>query len=233
MSSAGVMLESELLDLLHELLERQLEALAKPDAAKVIDVLSLSVGYYHEAPEDELSDISVAAVLRDLGRVGVLVVAGAGNDATDRKFLPAGFAGQSAGLDPDALPLLSVGSLNPNTATVSLFSNAGEWVTTYRQGAAIVSTLPISSDASAQASASAAADAGDPGGRGRTTIDRDDFSGGFGVWSGTSFATPVLAGQLAQALVTLGPDAATLSAMLDRGWQAIEQVVDHPKVRRP
>ena len=31
----------------------------------------------------------------------------------------------------------------------------------------------------------------------RTSLDLDDFSSGFGVWSGTSFAAPVFAGQLA------------------------------------
>ncbi len=231
MSSAGVMLEDELLDLLHDLLERQLQALAGGDPARVVDVLSLSVGYYHEQPEDALSDTSVASVLRDLGQVGVLVVAGAGNDATDRKFLPAGFAGQVTGLERDALPLLSVGSLNPSPGTVSLFSNAGKWVTTYRPGAAIVSTLPVSEDAAGQASTLAAA--GTPDERRRGTIDRDDFSGGFGVWSGTSFAAPVLSGQLAQALVELGPDEAGLEALLERGWQAVERVLDDPAVRRP
>ena len=35
----------------------------------------------------------------------------------------------------------------------------------------------------------------------RSALDPDDFSSGFGVWSGTSFAAPVLAGELAAALV--------------------------------
>jgi hypothetical protein len=38
-------------------------------------------------------------------------------------------------------------------------------------------------------------------GRPRATIDPDDYSSGFGVWSGTSFAAPLLAGQLAAALM--------------------------------
>ena len=35
----------------------------------------------------------------------------------------------------------------------------------------------------------------------RETIDPDDFTGGFALWSGTSFAAPYVAGRLALALV--------------------------------
>ena len=36
---------------------------------------------------------------------------------------------------------------------------------------------------------------------GAETIDPDDFTGGFALWSGTSFAAPYVAGRLAQSLV--------------------------------
>jgi hypothetical protein len=39
----------------------------------------------------------------------------------------------------------------------------------------------------------------------RESIDPDDFRGGFAVWSGTSFAAPIVAGAIASAL-----DAASL-----------------------
>ena len=35
----------------------------------------------------------------------------------------------------------------------------------------------------------------------RSTVDPDDFTGGFAAWSGTSFAAAVLAGELAQSLI--------------------------------
>jgi subtilisin family serine protease len=36
----------------------------------------------------------------------------------------------------------------------------------------------------------------------RCTVDPDDYTGGFGVWSGTSFATPVFAAEVAAAIAT-------------------------------
>lgn len=243
MSSPGLVAEDDALDLLQDLLDAQLAALASGDAGAVVDVLTLSFGCYHEdLPADDsdpavLAGSSFATLLRDLGTAGVLVVAGAGNDASARPFIPAAFAG-----DPLAghggLPLVSVGSLNPNRATVSLFSNAGAWVTTYRQGAAIVSTLPRPQNASTQPStdvdgietldtpARAAVLAGAASAPyDRATIDLDDYSSGFGVWSGTSFAAPVLAGQFAQALVDLGCEDASLPALSERGWKALARVL--------
>src|SRR6266540_4565754 len=41
------------------------------------------------------------------------------------------------------------------------------------------------------------AELGQEGGR-RQTLDTDDFSGGFAVWSGTSFAAPLLAAEVAE-----------------------------------
>jgi len=206
-------------------------ALASGDGESIIDVLTLSFGCYHEDLADDTSDpaaltaTSFATVLRDLGRVGILVVAGAGNDATARPFVPAAFAGDATDGAGD-LPLVSVGSLNPNRSTVSLFSNSGHWVTTYRNGAAIVSTLPRRHNASSQASTDVAGidtlpeaeragvDAGTtPRPPDRATIDLDDYTSGFGVWSGTSFSAPVLAGQLAHAIAGLGPNDVAPGAM--------------------
>lgn len=239
MSSAGLVAEDEALELLQDLLDAQLAALASGDSAAVVDVLTLSFGCYHEDLPAEgtdpatLSGSSFARVLRDLGQAGVLVVAGAGNDATARPFVPAAFAGDPAA-GSGGLPLVSVGSLNPNRSTISLFSNAGTWVTTYRPGAAVVSTLPRRQNASTQSSADvagidtldvaaqqavAAGTAAAP--PDRATIDLDDYSSGFGVWSGTSFAAPVLAGQLARALARQGTDDTSLPALLERGWKAL------------
>jgi hypothetical protein len=47
---------------------------------------------------------------------------------------------------------------------------------------------------------------GSPGAGAREALDPDDYRGGFAVWSGTSFAAPLLAAHLARSLLTLSAD---------------------------
>jgi subtilisin family serine protease len=121
--------------------------------------------------------------------------------------------------------VISVGALNPD-GTVALFSNAGDWVLSTETGAGVVSTFP-KFDAAGHA-AYAFEDAGSV----RSTIDPDNFASGFGIWSGTSFAAPVLAGKIAQSLAdgSCGStEALDPKSMLDRAWNA---VAAHTKLRR-
>jgi serine protease len=168
-----------------------------------LDVVVLSLGYYHESPLVPLDDSVLRSVLASLGKRGVVVVAAAGNDATLRPFYPAAFTPHPGGFGtaagPDEVPLLSVGSLNPDTS-VALFSNSGTWVTAWDTGAALVSTFPTTFNGGAAASVVTS----DPSGQPRRTIDPDCYRNGFGTWSGTSFAAPVLAGRLAQDLLAGG-----------------------------
>jgi hypothetical protein len=59
-------------------------------------------------------------------------------------------------------------------------------------------------------------------GRPRDTIDPDDFRGGFGVWSGTSFSAPLLAGRLASELMAGLGDGDDVAAAISRAWQAVQ-----------
>jgi subtilisin family serine protease len=66
----------------------------------------------------------------------------------------------------------------------------------------------------------------------RATIDLDDYTSGFGVWSGTSFAAPILAGQLAFAIGDIGSEATDLGSLLKRGWVALDRVLHPERLRR-
>ncbi len=102
-----------------------------------------------------------------------------------------------AEFDRNCVPVLSVGALNPDRS-IALFSNGGDWVAAWEIGAAVVSTFPQTFNGGAQPSvAVATAD-----GRTRASMDPDSFVDGFGTWSGTSFATPILAGFLAKQLLS-------------------------------
>jgi len=223
MDSCGAVAESELLYILKRLYTRQCLAQAANDARGIVDVISLSLGYYHELPEDWSFDAEILGPLQGLSACGVAIVVAAGNDSTSRPMFPAAFypnpAGPLTSFDKDAVPLMSVGALNPDR-TVALFSNAGHWVACHRPGAGLVSTFPVTFDGSEQPSILFYAQ----GDGWRGTIDPDDFSAGFGVWSGTSFAAPVLAGELAQHLFSgeCGPlDPADRTTTIDRTWEAI------------
>jgi serine protease len=175
----GIILEAELIAALRRLIRYIGEV-------GPVHVLNLSFSFYHETPGDAgaISEITdLLTTLRD--KHGVVVVCSAGNEATDRPTYPA------------ALPAtderhIAVGALNPADHSVALFSNIGPWVDVYAPGVSLVSTVPVAFDGGIQAGTR-----DDKGGRRRETLDVDDFRGGFGVWSGTSFAAPVVAGRIA------------------------------------
>ncbi len=190
-----------------------------------IDVLNLSMGYYHETPEDLLFDPTMYDILQRLGDCGVAVVCSAGNDATARPMFPAAFAPWAdghGGAVPHAsrVPIVSVGALNPN-GTDALFSNAGPWVRAYAPGGAVMSTLPPFQGGLQPMARSEAYT------RVRESIDPDDFTGSFAVWSGTSFSAPLFAGRLAARLVGgIDPAHDDRSTAVARSWSALTGLTD-------
>jgi len=164
-------------------------------------------------------------ILERLGECGVSVICSAGNDATARPMFPAAFAPWADGkggvkATKKLVPIVSVGALNPN-GTDALFSNAGPWVRAYAPGAAVMSTLPPFQGGL------------EPGARTeaymrvRESIDPDDFSGTFAVWSGTSFAAPLFAGRVANELVDhIDPDDDGRGPAIELSWKALTKLTD-------
>ncbi len=231
----GVVAEGQLLRSLQLLALRQAIAVYGDASVQPVDVVSLSLGYYHEQPEDAAFDALLLGPIGLLGRLGATAVVSAGNDATVRPMYPAAFTPHDNGLvlaDHDALPVIAVGATNPNES-VALFSNDGPWVRALRPGAALVSSYPLTFDASGQPAAEMVTAAG----TWRSALDPDDYSAGFAVWSGTSFAAPVLAGQIAAQLLVqyaAGDNAVDIKAAVDRGWTALAAATDddpNPVVR--
>jgi hypothetical protein len=217
MHSDGVAYESDLLAALRVLVDDARRRAAGDLSAEPVDVVSLSLGYFHE--DGDTLTPALLPLLDQLSRLGVVVVAAAGNFATPRPFYPAAFAPRYAG-GPGA-PLVSVGALNPN-ASVALFSDDGPWVTCFATGAAMVSTFPVTSAGTRQPDFSV-------GGGARQGLDLDDFASGFAVWSGTSFAAPVVAARVAAALYAraaadpqYGLDVAGEQAAVARARVAVE-----------
>lgn len=197
----GAMSEQDLINALDDVAELVRRDSAGEPGGLRIDVVSLSVGYYHETPDDVAFDSPLWRPLQALLSLGVIVVCAAGNGSTTQPWFPAAFApwenGHTGPIDwscASLAPLLSVGALNPN-GTDALFSNAGPWVRAHASGAAVFSTMPVDFDGGLHAAVDTEAES-----RRRASIDPDDYSGGFGIWSGTSFAAPLVAGRLAAEL---------------------------------
>jgi subtilisin family serine protease len=219
---------------LERLLEFHLRGLAGVPGHFPVDVVVIASGYYLEHPEDDDDYEGVyRGRLRDLRRAGVLVVVSAGNDGSTRKSFPAGWAplvrrtGQGVvpyevhDVCPDYTPLLGVTASNPD-GTLADFSNDGPWIAAVRPGVNILSAMPTTFDGSAAGKRSADGL--------RHAVDPDDFTHGFGTWSGTSFSSPYLAAELA-AQIFLRRSAGHLPATDARGrvddaWHAVLQVGD-------
>jgi subtilisin family serine protease len=220
--SDGPIVESDLVDALSDIAELVRRHRDGEPGGMAIDVLSLSMGYYHETPEDELFDPTMLDILRLMGECGTTVVCSAGNDATARPIFPAAFAPWEDGngpvpADTGRAPIVSVGALNPN-GTEAMFSNTGPWVRAYESGAAVMSTLPHFQGGWEPMARTVAYQ------RVRETIDPDDYAAGFALWSGTSFAAPLFAGRLAAKIAPGLPSseaAADPPAAIAAAWGAV------------
>lgn len=206
MHSDDIIYEGDLLTGLTALASRVALAQAT-DPAKMVDVVSLSLGYFSESPADQAFTSALWHAIQVLLDLGVVVVAAAGNLATTRLFYPAAFALRTT--PAGHLPVVSVGALNPNGSR-AVFSDGGRWVTAWASGAVVVSTMPTDINGSRSPELRLPAHQGGPLPPGharaahREALDPDDYSRGWGAWSGTSFSAPLLAAHFVRALLA-GP----------------------------
>ncbi len=216
MHSDDVMYEGDLLTALTALASRVALAQAG-DPAKMVDVVSLSFGYFSESPADETFTSALWHAIRALLDLGVVVVAAAGNLASGRPFYPAAFAQRPA--PAGQVPVISVGALNPNGSR-AVFSDGGHWVTAWAAGAVVISTMPTDIDGSRSPELRLPAHESGPLPPGharashRESLDPDDYFRGWGAWSGTSFSAPLLAAHFARALLA-GPADPASGLVLD------------------
>jgi hypothetical protein len=201
MHSDDVVYEGDLLCALALLADR-IAAAEAGGMEEMVDVVSLSLGYFDESAADVVYSSGLWGVIELLLEMGVAVVAAAGNYSTSRRFYPAAF---SLCPSPGPQPVISVGALNPN-GSKALFSDGGRWVWAWAPGASVVSTYPddINGSRTPEVEARPHPDGRVPAGfpDAREALDPDDYRrSGFATWSGTSFSTPFVAALIAAQLL--------------------------------
>ena len=139
--SDDVAYEGDIICALRHLIKR-IELAAPGDLAGMVDVVSLSFGYFSESPRDKVVTQGLWKAIKALLDLGVVVVAAAGNFATSREFYPAAFAREP--VPAGQVPVISVGALNPN-GTKAMFSNDGAWVTAWALAAPWSAPIPSTS----------------------------------------------------------------------------------------
>ncbi|GAA4591082.1 S8/S53 family peptidase [Planotetraspora phitsanulokensis] len=181
------------------------------------DILSLSAG---TGTADQAALKGLEHFMERLRQTRTLLVAAAGNDGLDRRFHPAAYAGDRDFRDA----VVSVGALrNDGDAKGACFTNYGPWVRVYAPGERLTSALTGVGEGVPYVYQHStfdccrylpAEDAYEdcicqlPGHTGVLSTDppvgsRTEFTG-LARWSGTSFATPIVAAMIANHMLWSG-----------------------------
>ncbi len=219
--------------LLERVVTAQDPASTEQDRARMVDIVSLSMGNFLEGDFGAAERDELTKAIDALRERGVIVVASAGNFASSREFYPAALAGRTGHVDPvtnGGPPVISVGALNPNL-TRSLFSNDSDrWVTCWARGAALVSIFPQATNAARSAAFRVhkrirpeSVQENDPLNF-RESMESDDYTVGFAMWSGTSFSTPLVVGRLAKLLLNSPRTSLAHADTISRAGTAIKQL---------
>jgi subtilisin family serine protease len=140
------------------------------------DVVSISAGLYTRNNAPPLAFSRFFGSLTQEQQDKIAFVAAAGNDATTEPFWPAAFE-TSQGHPVD---VLAVGALD-GAGNLAIFSNRGGWVDVFAPGVDHVNAFCTGSY--------------------RDLTGKDHVFTGLAEWSGTSFATPLVSGLIAKALI--------------------------------
>lgn len=173
------------------------------------DIISLSAGTTLAPGEDPVTALLGLQVFREyLSATDTLLVCAAGNDAQDEGFYPAGF---------DYPEIVAVGALEDDDATRAGYSNYGDWVDVWARGTDLVNGYPNGRYDYADI------DPDTPGDQPGHVV----FTNGLASWSGTSFATPLVAGLVAARM-------AWSNEKPRQAWAALHQIaVDNAVDGRP
>lgn len=151
------------------------------EQADEVDILNLSLGGF---THDSRPLLASGSVIAELLRRDVTVVAGAGNDGRrGDPFYPAAQDG-----------VLAIGSMGADGVR-SCFSNRGSWVDVLAIGEDVVSTFPATKVRYPALAAGGPASCVPQPQAAASTVD---FSAGWAMWSGTSFAAARVSGALAR-----------------------------------
>ena len=167
-------------------------------SAPAPQIISLSAG---GTSEDGQTMLGLEGVVREIHKRGIVLVAAAGNHGNTNRFFPAAFPG-----------VVSVGALRQDRNGKACFSNSGDWVSVYAPGERLVNAFASGRYRVKHQRRDTCRfhQPGDtrwyPGCTCVTTLEKGTSItfGGIAQWSGTSFATPIVAALIASRLSAAG-----------------------------
>ena len=192
MHGNGVVEEEHVLDALGWLVHRVTTAADPGRREGFVDVVNMSFGRYLNSGEDEQFKEETRNLLGELARLGVRVVASAGNRPVTDDVFPAILSDDDG--DPDNTALVSVGARDPD-GSLADYTSTGDWVTVKAPGTSMVSALPKFRHTDYPLP-----DDFDDDGDLRQP-DPNFQASGVGQWSGTSFAAAWVSASIAAKLL--------------------------------